>query len=149
MLGKKFSDYIRFEAWILILLVIVFLVRLGLSLNGATFSQIRFISMNIVLLLGVIYCSIAVHVRKFGGYKQLFGLVLIPNVLSHTLIALAIVLSIVTAKANVFTVPEVSGGGDGATWFHAIVHVIAGFLISVFGWLFGSLILFVTRLIKP
>jgi len=148
MFGKKFADYIRFESWILILLVIVFLVRLGLSLSGASFSQIKWVSMNLVLLLGLFYCAVAVHTRKFGGYRQLFGLLLIQNVLSHTLIALAITLSIVTARPNVFTAPEVYGGSDGATWVHVAAHVIGGFLVTVFAWLFGSLVLFVTRKLK-
>jgi hypothetical protein len=149
MFGRKFADYIRFEGWILILLVAVFLVRLGLSLNGASFSQIRWFSMNLVLFLGLIYCSVAVHTRKFGGYWQLFGLLLVQNVLSHTLIALAIVLSIVTGTANVFTAPEVSGGSDGANWFHVAAHAIGGFLVSFLAWLFGSVILFLTRKLKP
>ena len=149
MFGKKLSHYIRFEGWILILIVAVFLVRLGLSLNGASFSQIRFVSMNYVLVLGLFYCSVAVHVRRFGAYRQLFGLLLVQNVLSHALIALAIILSIVTKKPNIFTAPEVSGGGDGATWVHVAAHVIAGFLVTVLAWLLGSVILFVTRKLKP
>jgi hypothetical protein len=149
MFGKSFADYVRFEWWILILVVAAFLVRLGLSLNGASFSQIRWISMNLVLLLGLIYCAVAVHVRKFGAYRQLFGLLLVQNVLSHTLIALAIVLSIVTATPNVFTAPEVSGGGDGANWFHVAAHAVGAFIVSVFAWLVGSVILFVTRKLKP
>ena len=106
MFGRKFLDYVRFERWILILIVVVFVVRLGFSLNGASFSQIRFVSINLVLLVGWIYCAIAVHVRKFGGYRQLFGLLLVQNALAHKLIALAIVISIVTAKANIFTAPN-------------------------------------------
>jgi len=149
MFGKKLSDYIRFEGWILILLVVVFLIRLTLSLNGAPFSQIRWVSMNLVLLVGLIYCSVAVHTRKFGAYRQLFGLVLVQNVVSHTLIALAIILSMVTGKPNVFTAPEVSGGGDGANWFHVAAHVVGGFLVSVFAWVFGCLILLVTRKAVP
>ena len=149
MLGKKFSDYIRFEGWILILLVVVFLLRLGLSLNGSSFSQIKWLSMNLVLLAGLIYCSIAVHIRRFGAYRQLFGLVLVQNVLSHMLIALAIALSIVTAKPNIFTAPEVSGGSDGATWVHVAAHAVAGPLVAVIAWLFGCLILFVIRRLKP
>ena len=149
MFGKKFADYIRFQSWILILLATVFLIRLGLSLSGASFSQIRWLSMNVVLLLGLIYCGIAVQIRKFGGYRHLFGLLLVQNVISHTLIALAIVLSIVTARPNIFTTPEVSGGADGATWVHVAAHAIAGVLVSVFAWLFASIILFVTRRVKP
>ena len=149
MFGKKLSDYIRFQSWILLLLVAVFLVRLGLSLNGAPFSQIRWFSTNLVLLLGLVYCAVAVHIRKFGGYRQLLGLLLVQNILSHTLIALAIVLSIVTARPNIFTAPEVSGGSDGAHWVHVAAHAIAGFLVPLVFWLPGSIILFVTRKLKP
>ena len=149
MLGKKFADYIRFQSWILILIFAVFIVRLALSLNGAPFSQIKWFSMNLVLFLGLVYCSVAVHTRGFGAYRQLFGLLLVQNVFSHMLIALAIVLSIVTGTPNVFTAPEVSGGSEGANWFHVLAHVIGGFLVTVFAWLFGSLILFATRKLKP
>ena len=149
MFERKFADYIRFQSWILILIVAVFLIRLGLSLGGASFPQVRFVSINVVLLVGLIYCSIAVHVRKFGAYRQLFGLLLVQNVLAHMLIALAIVLSIVTGRANVFTAPEGSNSSDGAVWSHVIAHVFAGFLMTVFAWLLGSLILFITRKVKP
>jgi len=149
MFGKKLSDYIRFESWILILIAVVFLARLALSQSGSSFSQVRWVSINIVLLVGWIYCAIAVHIRRFGAYKQLLGLLLVQNVFAHWLIALGIVIGIVTGTANIFTAPEVSGGTDGATWFHVAAHVIAGFLVSFFAWAFGSLILFVTRKLQP
>ena len=147
--GKKPSEYIRFESWILILIVVVFLIRLGLSLAGASFAQARWVSVNVVLLVGLVYCSIRVHTAGFGSYKQLFGLLLVQNVLAHVLIALGIVLGIVTATPNIYTAPEVSGGGEGATWIHAFIHVIAGFIVPVFAWLFGSVILLVTKKLKP
>ena len=149
VLGKKFSEYVRFEAWILILIAVVFLIRLGLSLAGASFAQARWVSINLVLLVGLIYCAVRVHTAGFGSYKQLFGLLLIQNVLAHILIALAIVLGIVTGTPNIFTAPEVSGGGNGATWIHALVHVIAGFIVPVVAWLFGSVILFAAKKLKP
>lgn len=150
MFGKKLSDYVRFESWILVLIVAAFLIRLGLSLNGSSFTQIRWVSINIVLVLGLIYCAIAVHIRRFGAYKQLLGLLLVQNVLAHWLIALAIVLGIVTGTPNVFTAPEVSGGSNGATWVHVFAHLIAGgFLASLAAWGLGSLILLVTRKLKP
>jgi hypothetical protein len=149
MFGKKLSEYVRFESWVLILIVVVFLARLGLSLRGSSFEQIRWVSINVVLLVGWIYCTIAVHIRKFGAYKQLLGLLLVQNVFAHWLIALAIVLGIVTGTPNIFTVPEVSGGSDGATWIHVGAHVIGGVLVSFVAWAFGSLILLVTRRVQP
>jgi hypothetical protein len=149
MLGRKFSDYVRFESWILILIVLMFLVRLGLSLSGESFSQIRWFSINLVLFLGLFYCAVAVHIRKFGAYKQLLGLLLVQNVLAHLLIALGIIIGIITARANAFTVPEVFGGSNGATWGHVAAHAVAGFFAGAVAWLIGAVILFVTRKLSP
>jgi hypothetical protein len=43
MFEKKLSEYVRFESWVLILIVVVFLARLGLSLRGSSFEQIRWV----------------------------------------------------------------------------------------------------------
>jgi hypothetical protein len=149
MFGKKLSEYVQFVRWILILVAVAWVIRLGLSLAGTSFTVTRWVSINLVLLLGLVYCSVAVHTSGFGSYKQLFGLLLVQNVFAHTLIALGIVIGIVMGRENAFTVPEVSGGGNGATWFHAVIHPVAGFLVSFFAWLVGSVILFVTKKLKP
>ncbi len=39
MFGKKVKEYIRFEWWILILIVMVFALRLSLSLAGASKAE--------------------------------------------------------------------------------------------------------------
>jgi len=145
MFGKKLSEYVQFVRWILILVAVAFVVRLAISLAGTPFTETRWVSINLVLLVGLIYCSIAVHTSGFGSYKQLFGLLLVQNVFSHILIALGIAIAIVTGRENAFTVPEVSGGGNGASWIHALIHLIVGFIVPVFAWLVGSVILFVTK----
>src|SRR5262245_29051167 len=92
MFGKKGKEYVRFERWILILIVVVFALRLGLSLAGASkaygsgspeFSArfllpkaTEWVSINLVLLVGILYCGIAVQARGFGTYKHLFPLLL-------------------------------------------------------------------------
>ena len=149
MFGKKFEEYLHFGQWILILVPLVFAARLGLSLAGVPNSQTRWVSINIVLLLGLVYYSIAVHTSGFGTYKHLFVVLLFQNSVAHTLIALAIVLGIVTGHDNIFTAPEFSGGADGKTWFHALLHLIAAPLAAAVAWLLGSLILFVTRKLRP
>jgi hypothetical protein len=149
MFGRKFSEYIRFERWILILIGIVWAVRLGVSLAGTSFSLTRWISINIVLLIGLVYCSIAVHTSRFGSYKQLLGLLFIQGAFSHLLIAAAIVLGIVTGTDNAYTAPEVSGGQDGKFWLHVVAHLVGAVLLPLFAWLIGSIILFVTKRVKP
>ena len=145
MFGEKLSEYIQFERWILILVAVAFVIRLVISVAGTPFAETRWVSINLVLLVRLIYCSIAVHTSGFGSYKQLFGLLLVQNVFAHTCIALGIAIAIVTGRENAFTVPEVSGGGNGATWFHALLHLFGGFIAPVFFWIIGSAILFVTK----
>ena len=149
MFGHSIGEYIRFQRWILALIVLVFAVRLGASLAGRPNEEIRWISMSAVGAAALIYVAVTVHTKRFGSYKQLFGLLLIQNVLSHTLIASAILLGILTGSDNIFTAPEYFGGEDGKNWLHVLAHVLAGFLAAVVGWLFGSLILLITRKVAP
>jgi hypothetical protein len=149
MFGKRFSEYIRFELWILILIAVVFVVRLVLPMAGVPIAQARWVSINLVLLVGLVYCSIAVHTARFGSYKQLFGLLLIQNVLGHFLIVVALAAAVITGTDNIYTSPEFFGGSSGRNWGHVLAHVVAGFVISVIAWLVGSAILFVTKKIAP
>jgi len=146
--GKKLQDYIRFEGWILILIAIVFVARLAVSFAGTPISTARWVSINIVLLVGLVYCSVAVHTKQFGSYKQLFGLVLIQNVIAHLLIALGILMGILTGVDNIYTAPEFFGGSNGRNLGHVGAHLVGGFVISVFAWLIGSVFLFVTKKLK-
>jgi len=150
MFGKKPEEYLRFDRWILILIAVVFTARLGLSLAGAPIGTAKWVSINIVLLVGLIYCAVAVHTSGFGSYKQLFGLLLFQLASAHALIALAIILGIVTGSDNIFTAPEFFGGNDGKSWVHVLLHVVLpSLLLTPIYWLIGSGILFVTRMVRP
>jgi hypothetical protein len=167
MFGKKVNEYVRFERWILILIVVVFALRLGLSLAGVSKAEYPFItrtgiqtplpkgaewlSMNLVLLVGILYCAIAVQTRGFGTYKHLFPLLLFQTTIAHWLVGLGIVLGIVTGHNNVFTAVEHCGvcGADGLKWSHAFGHiVVTPLLVSLVSWLPASAILFVTRKVR-
>jgi hypothetical protein len=144
MFGKKLSDYIQFERWILSAIAAMWAIRLGLSLAGTSFGITKWFSINIVLLIGLIYCSIAVHTTGFGSYKQLLGLLFVQNAFAHLLIAAGITLGIITGKDNAFTTPEVFGGSDGKSGIHVLAHLIAAVVLPFIVWLIGSAILFVT-----
>jgi len=146
--GKKWSEYIQFERWILILVAAVWAIRLGLSLAGTSFTVIRWVSINVVLLVGLVYCSVVVHTSGFGSYKQLLALLFLQTAFAHILIAAAIVLGIVTETGNAYTAPEVFGGSDGRTWIHVLAHSIAAFVLPLITWLMGSVILFATKKLK-
>ena len=149
MFGKKLSEYINFEGWLLVLIAVVWAVRLGLSLTGTSFSVTKWVSINIVLLVGLLYCSIGVQTSGFGSYKQLLGLLFLQTLVAHILIVAAIVLGILTGVGNAYTAPEVFGGNDGKTWVHVFAHVLAAFILPLITWLIGSAILFVTRRLSP
>jgi hypothetical protein len=146
--GKKFQEYVQFQRWILILIAVVFLLRLGLSLAGVPVSQARWVSINLVLLVGLMYCSVAVHTRGFGSYKQLFGLLFVQTAFAHALIAAGIILGIVTGIDNIYTAPEFFGGSSGRNWMHVIAHVLGMVVLPIFAWLVGSVILFLAKRIK-
>ena len=148
MFGKKLSEYIQFERWILILIVAAFAIRLILPMAGASMPITRWASINLVLLIGLIYCSIAVHTARFGSYKQLYGLLLVQIAFAHLLIAFGIILGILTGTDNIYTAPEFFGGNNGRNWAHVLAHVLGAFILPVIYWLVGSVILFVTKRVK-
>ena len=149
MFGKKFGEYVRFEKWILIPVAAVFLIRLILPVAGQPIAVARLVSINLVLLAGLVYCSIAVHTKRFGSYKQLFGLILVQNAFAHVLIAGALAVAVVTGTDNIYTAPEFFGGSSGRNWGHVIAHLLAAFIVPVFAWVIGSLILLVTKKVRP
>ena len=167
MFGKKGREYVRFERWNLILIVVVFALRLGLSLAGVSKAEYpvmtrtgiptipkatEWVSINLVLLMGILYCGIAVQTRGFGTYKHLFPLLLFQTTTAHWLVGMGIILGIVTGHNNVFTAVEHCGvcGADGLKWSHAVGHiVVTPLLVSLVSWLPASAILFVTRQVRP
>lgn len=152
MFGKKVEEYVRFERWILILIVVVFALRLGLSLAGVSNNKTEWVSINLVLLVGLLYCAIAVQTTGFGTYKHLFILLLFQNSIANWLIGMGIILGIVTGQNNIFTAAEhcAACGADGLKWTHAFLHIVVGPpLVSLITWLPASTILFVTRKVRP
>ena len=150
MFGKSLSDYLRFQGVILGLIVAVAVARLGLSLAGQPNSSVRWLSVTALMVVGLLYYSVAVHTTGFGSYKQLYGLLLIQSVVTEVVIALAIVLAILTGHDNIYTAPEYSPTADGKTWFHVTGHLLAGTIVlPLLAWLVGSLILLVTKKVAP
>ena len=148
--GKSFSEYVRFEKVILLLIFVVGIARLALSLGGVANSTAKWVSITAVSFLGLVYVSIRVHTSGFGSYKQLLPLVFIQTALAHLIVVGAIVLAMQTGKDNIFSAPEYSPAGNGKTWGHVVAHLIAGFVaLPLLGWLIGSVLLFVTKKAAP
>jgi hypothetical protein len=144
--GKTLSEYLSFQKYILWLIAVVGLARLGLSLAGVPNSATKWLSISVAAIIGIFYYAVRVHTSGFGSYKQLLPLNFIQSLLAQAIIIVGIAIAIFTGKDNVFSAPEFSGGGNGKTWIHAALHLVAGVVIApLFGWLIGSIIMFVAR----
>ncbi|HEV2493242.1 MAG TPA: hypothetical protein VG204_09250 [Terriglobia bacterium] len=143
--GKSLSEYLRFEKGFLILVLVVGLARLGLSLAGVPNATVKFVSLTVLLLLGLIYYSVRVHTSGFGSYKQLLPVLALPVILANLIIISGIMLAMGTGKDNIFSAPEYSGGGNGKTWGHVAGHFIVMVVGPIILWGIGSLIMLLTR----
>ncbi len=150
MFGKSVGQYLSFQRWFLVAIVVVFVVRFALSLAGTPNATVKWVSVTVVLLLGTLYYGMAVHTRGFGSYKQLYPLLLFQSLLGEGLVALAIALAIVTGQDNIYTAPEYSGGNDGKNWMHVFAHVVvAAVVLPLVSWAISSLVLLVTKKVAP
>ena len=148
--GKPLSEYIGFAKVFLLLILIVGVARLGLSIAGIENATVKWLSITVVSLIGLVYYSIRVHTSGFGSYKQLLVLIFIQSVLAQAIIIAGIVIAIFTGRDNIFSAPEYSGGGDGKTWLHAGAHLVLGTIVGpLVTWLIGSLILLITKKVAP
>jgi hypothetical protein len=144
--GKSLSEYVKFESGFLILVLVVGVARLVASLLGVPNAKAKFLSITVVLLLGLIYYSVTVYTSGFGSYKQLLPVMALPVILGNLIIIAGIVLAIQTGKDNIFSAPEYSPGHlDGKSWGHVGGHVVAMIILSLLFWAVGSLIMFVTK----
>jgi hypothetical protein len=144
--GKSLNDYVGFVKAILAAIVIVGILRLALSMAGTPIETVRWLSMSVVVLAGVVYCGVRVPKSGFGSYRHLLPLMVLQSGAANGFAALAILLAILTGQDNVFTAPEFSGGGDGKNWFHFGAHLVLGLtLFPVVLWGLGSLIMLVTK----
>jgi hypothetical protein len=71
----------------------------AISLAGVPNSTVKWLSVTAVALLGLVYYAIRDHTTGFGSYKQLLPLSTIQNLLTHVLIASAIVVAIRSSAA--------------------------------------------------
>ena len=142
--GRTLGDYVRFQKPFLILILVVGLARLGLSLAGTSNATVRWLSMTVVLLLGVIYAGLKAPGAGFG-YRHLLPAVFLQAALLNGITIAGILIAIATGQDNIFTTPEFSPPGDeGRGAFHVFGHVVFGTGIgTLLSWAIASLVLWV------
>jgi hypothetical protein len=144
--GRTIGEYVRFQKPFLILILVVGLARLLLSLAGAPGSSLRWVSMTVVVLAGVIYAGIKAA-RSGLGFRHLLPPVFLQAALSNGIAIVGILIAIATGHDNIFTAPEFSPPGDeGRGAFHVFGHVVFGTGIgTLLSWGIASLVLLIAR----
>ena len=150
VLGKRLSEYFAFQKVFLALIAVAGVARLGLSLAGVPDGTAKWFSMTVVAAASIFYYGTAVHMRSFGGYKQLLPLLLIQNVLANSIVIIGIALTI-AGFPNIFGAAEFSGPFYRAhQWAHILGHVIGGMgIFSLVGWGVASFVMLITKKVVP
>jgi hypothetical protein len=144
--GKRLSEYFSFCWPFLVLILVVGIVRLALSLGGVSTSIARWLSITAVIWIGVLYYAIKVHTSGFGSYKQLLPICVLQAITAQVVIVPSIILAILTARDNVYSLPESFFGRDGKTWLHVALHLTVGTIIApLLGWAIGCVIMLATK----
>lgn len=142
--GKKLSEYVAFQKLVLAIIVVVGLLRLGLSLAGVADATTKWLSMTAVVLVATIWYGIAVHTRGFGSYRQLLPLLVIQGIVANAIVIVGIAISAATGRQNIFTANEYGGNLNPA--LHIGGHVLFGAIVGpLIGWAIASIVLFVTK----
>jgi hypothetical protein len=143
--GKRLSEYAAFAKVFLALILLVGMVRLALSLGGVPNTTARWISISVVMWIGIVYFAVRVHTTSFGTYRHLLPIYALQSLAAQAVIVPAIILAILTGRDNIFSIPEYSFGSDGKTWAHVAAHLFIGTTVgSLVAWAAGSLVMFAT-----
>jgi hypothetical protein len=146
--GKKLSEYVAFQKVILAVVVVVGLLRLGLSLAGVSDATTKWLSMTAVAFAATIWYGVAVYMKRFGSYRQLLPLLVIQAVVANAIVIVGILISAATGKANIFTADEYGGSMNPA--LHIGGHVLGGMIIGpLIAWAIASLVMWITKKVRP
>lgn len=144
--GKSLSEYVAFAKIVLAAVAIIGVLRLVLSLAGVPDATVKWISMTVVVLLGALYLGVQVSRSGFGTYRHLLPMMVLQSAVANGIAALGILVAILTGRSNIFTAPEYSPGGAGATWLHFGAHIVLGLtVIALFLWALASLAMLVAK----
>lgn len=146
ILGKSLGEYVAFEKWILVLIAAVGIGRLALSMAGLPNSEVKWLSVTAMGLVGMVYCAVIAHTSGFGSYRHLYPLLVLQGLVANVIVAGGILLAMATGIDNIYSAPEYSGGVDGKTWTHAGAHIVLGIVIGpVVAWLVASGLMFLVK----
>ncbi|HLG16877.1 MAG TPA: hypothetical protein VJH03_20595 [Blastocatellia bacterium] len=148
--GRRVREHIRFLWPLFGFIAVVWALRLVADAVAPNHRIARFFSLTAAAPLAVLLAVLMIHVRRFGGYKNVVIASLLLVAWSHLLIMVAIVFSVVTGLENVFTAPEFSVPLDDR--YH-VRHILGHVTLAIGGGLMGAgigcVLLYLLRLLVP
>src|SRR4026208_1138709 len=106
--GKRLSEYVAFRKPFLGLILVVGIVRFGLSFAGVPNSAAKWFSITVVMWIGGLYYAVRIHTSGFGTYKHLLPICGLQSLTAQVIIVPAIILAIFTGHDNIYSAPEFS-----------------------------------------
>lgn len=143
VMGKTLSEYVRFQRWVLVVILLVAVGRLALSLAGAPGGVVRPLSVTAFLLAGALFYGVRVATTGFGGYRHLLPLLVIQHTVGYAVVIFGILLAALTGVDNVYTAPEYSKAPN--YWPHAAGHALGIVVVSLALWPVSALVMWATR----
>lgn len=144
MFGKSCSEYLRFQAPILVAMAIVGLLRLGLSIAGQPDSIVSFASVSAVGFAGIVYYGVRVRPSGLGSYRHLLPLVFNRGLVANGIAILGIGLAVM-GMPNIYDVQEFRGPfatAETTPLQHALAHMFIGTTIgALIGWGMSSVVM--------
>jgi len=150
MCGRGLRDHIRLLAPLFGFIAAIWALRWALDAAGAPHGLVRALSVTGATSLAILVAVWMIHTRGFGSYPNVVVASILLVVFEQTLIVAAIVFSVLTRTANVFTKPEFSMPDDPNHVKHILGQLTFGIGAGVLlGAATGCLMLWLLRTLVP
>ena len=150
MCGRGLRDHIRLLAPLFGFIAAIWALRWALDAAGAPHGLVRALSVTGATSLAILVAVWMIHTRGFGSYPNVVVASILLVVFEQALIVAAIVFSVLTRTANVFTKPEFSMPDDPNHVKHILGQLTFGIGAGVLlGAATGCLMLWLLRTLVP
>ena len=150
MCGRRLRDHVRLLAPLFGFIAAIWALRWALDAAGAPHGLVRALSVTGATSLAILVAVWMIHTRGFGSYPNVVVASILLVVFEQALIVAAIVFSVLTRTANVFTKPEFSMPDDPNHVKHILGQLTFGIGAGVLlGAATGCLMLWLLRTLVP
>jgi len=146
--GHGLRDHLRLLSPLFGLIAGVWALRLIMNLAGTPAMLVRMVSVGVAGAVSVLVAVFLIHFKRFGSYASVVVASFVLIAWEQILIVLAISVTLLSGKLNVYTEPAYTFGESHAQ--HIAAHLTYGLGVeSIFGAAMGCLVLWMLRRLVP